>query len=167
MERTEIAEKSESSAARNAQSERDAVIAKGRGALDAAASQKAADPRNAKILEAVAHFQAAIALDPAADDAMGWLSKALRTLSQSVRPGNPDAADYLIRCACAVAWEAKTTAPPASISGLSRQEAKTLLAWVRTTRHLSPAAGEAAMEEFRAHNLPDALDLDQIRRQAG
>jgi hypothetical protein len=167
MERAEIAEKTESVDAKSALTERDATVARGRAALDEAAKQKAADPRNAKILEAVARFQEAIGMDPQADDAMGWLSKTLRTLSQSIRPNDPEAADYLLRCACAIAWEAKSTAPPATISGLSKQEAKTLLAWVRTTRHLSPSAGESAMDEFRSQHLADAMDLDAIRRQVG
>lgn len=165
MDRAEIAEKTEPAATKSAQADREAAIARGRAALEEAAKQKAADPRNAKIVESVARFQEAVGMDPNADDAMGWLSKALRTLSQSVRPADPEAADYLLRCACAIAWEAKSVTPSATISGLSKQEVKTLLAWVRTTRHLSPAGGEAAMEEFRGQHLADAMDIDVIRRQ--
>lgn len=167
MERAEIVEKTGTAERKDARAERDAVIAKGRAALEEAATQKAADPRNAKLIEAVARFQEAVGMDPSADDAMGWLSKALRTLAQSVRPGGPEAADWLLRCAAAVAWEARSTAPTATISGLSKQEAKTLLAWVRTTRHLSPSGGEAAMDDLRGQHLADAMDLEAIQRQVG
>ncbi|MGE5177061.1 MAG: hypothetical protein ACM3JJ_11895 [Hyphomicrobiales bacterium] len=165
MDRVETIEKNTAPEAKGALSEREATIARGRAALDEAAKQKAADPRNAKLLEAVARFQEAVGLDPSADDAMGWLSKSLRSLAQSVRPNDPEAADWLLRCAAAIAWEARANTPPATLSGLTKQEAKTLLAWVRTTRHLSPAVGETAMDDLRAQHLADAMDLEAIERQ--
>jgi tetratricopeptide (TPR) repeat protein len=135
---------------------------RGREFLDAAAQEPSLARAEALLRDAARDFRAAIRLDPDRDEAYGWLARAYRLLAKSMTAVNPDEAIQALRRACAVAWEAKRQTPPPMLSVFTKQEAKTLLAWVRATRRLGPAAGEAEMDALRAEFLTSALDPDTI-----
>jgi hypothetical protein len=86
------------------------------------------------------------------------LASALRMLAQPARERDPEAADNLLLLACAAAWEARRRSTPALISGRTKQEVKTLTAWLRMKNHLTPEAAEGQMEEIRTKRLADSLD---------
>jgi hypothetical protein len=165
MERDQIEETL--ALAREGTREWDDAIYHGRTLVDEAAQE--ADPvvTAAMLGRAALHFQAAIAINPARDESYGWLARTFRLLAQSVRRTNEETATHYLRCACAIAWEGKCRTPSFSLSVFTKQEAKTLLAWVRTSRRLDPKAGEVEMNALRVEFLTSALDPDTIADAQG
>jgi hypothetical protein len=143
------------------------AVASGRSLVSRALEKKISSERCAALLEASRKFQRAIQMNPAAEDAYAWLAHALRLLGQEVHASAAGAGDPFLKYACAVAWQARSTTAPASISGRTRQETKILVAWLRATRHFSPDAAEAEMETLRARYLSEALDPAAINRVYG
>jgi len=120
-------------------------------------SSKIATP-TAGHAEAARRALEAIKKDPESPENYTALAGALRMHAQSIHGRTPDAADNMLRHACAVAWEAKRRSTSALISGRTKQEVKILTAWLRTKNHLTPEAAEAMMEEIRAGYLAQALE---------
>ena len=121
-------------------------------------SKKTAPAPATEHVDAARRAQDAIKKDPESPENYTALAAALRMLAYSVRERNAEAADDLLRLACAAAWEAKSKSDPALISGRTKQEVKVLIAWLRTKNHLSPDAAEAVMEQFRSEFLERALN---------
>jgi len=121
-------------------------------------SSKTAPAPATEHVDAARRAQEAIKKDPESPENYTALAAALRMLAYSVRERNAEAADDLLRLACAAAWEAKSRSDPALISGRTKQEVKVLIAWLRTKNHLSPDAAEAVMEQFRSEFLERALN---------
>jgi len=117
--------------------------------------------------DAVQQFQDAVGLDRDRDESYGWLARAFRLLAQAVRERDPDTAAMYLSCACAAAWEGKSRTEPATLSVFTKQEAKSLLAWIRATRRLGPTEGEREMNALRVEFLTTALDPDTIGGVAG
>jgi hypothetical protein len=134
----------------------------GRMLVEAASRETESSRRTPRLREAARQFQDAARIDPARDESLGWLARALRLLAQSVRELDAVQATRFLRCACAAAWEGKSRTSPAALSVFTKQEAKSLVAWVRATRRLDPHAGEREMELLRAEFLTSALDPDTI-----
>jgi hypothetical protein len=111
--------------------------------------------------------QEAIRKDPEAPENYTALASSLRLHAQAIRERTPEAADNLLKLACAAAWEAKRRSTAAMISGRTKQEVKILSAWVRTRNHLTPEAAESAMEEIRAARLAEAVDSPVAFADAG
>ena len=108
--------------------------------------------------EAARRAQGAIKKDPESPENYTALASALRMHAQSIHGRTPEAADDLLRLACAAAWEARRRSTSALISGRTKQEVKILTAWLRTKNHLAPDAAESMMERIRAGHLDQALD---------
>jgi len=122
-------------------------------------SSKTAAPTPAtEHVDAARRAQEAITKDPESPENYTALAAALRMLAYAIRERNAEAADDLLRLACAAAWEAKSKSDPALISGRTKQEVKVLIAWLRTKNHLSPDAAEGVMEQFRTEFLDRALN---------
>ena len=145
----------------------DDAMSRGRALVDAAAQDPSPSASTAKLRQAMRHFQTAVAVNSAKDEGYGWLARTLRLLSQSLRERNIEASTHCLRYASAVAWEARTKTLAASLSVFTKQEAKTLLAWVRMSKRLDPRAGEAEMDALRAEFLTPALDPDTMAAVTG
>jgi hypothetical protein len=124
-----------------------------------------ADPA-AQQVEAARRAQDAIKLNSESPEHYTALASALRALAGITRERYPEAADNLLRLACAAAWEAKRRSTPALISGRTRQEVKTLTAWLRMKNHASPEAAEGQMEEIRAERLAEAVETSDFTHLA-
>jgi hypothetical protein len=140
----------------------DDAMHRGRALVDRAAQEPNLTRSEGFLRDAARDFRAAIRLEAERDEAYGWLARTLRLLSKARIAVRPEEAIQDLRLACAVAWEAKRRTPAATLSVFTKQEAKTLLAWVRATRRLGPVAGEAEMEALRSDLLTSALDPDTI-----
>jgi len=112
--------------------------------------------------DAVRAAQAEIRKDPAPPESYTMLAGALRTLAQSLRERDPLASDHLLHQACAAAWEAKRRSGPGLTSGRTKQEIKTLIAWLRTRNHLTPEASETLMDQIHSEYLDRALDGSDV-----
>jgi hypothetical protein len=145
----------------------DDAMSRGRALVDAAAQDASPAAATAKLRQAMRHFQTAITVNSSKDEGYGWLARTLRLLSQSVRDRSPEASIHCLRYASAVAWEARTKTPAASLSVFTKQEAKTLLAWVRMSKRLDPQSGEVEMDALRAEFLTSALDPDTMAAVTG
>ena len=114
--------------------------------------------RRPLLQKAGAHFQAAIHANPDAMEAYGWLSQTYRMLAAVMRTDQPDLADLFTRVACAAAWEGSSRASsPAATPIRVKQEVRTLIAWLRATRHVAATDAEAAMQTLRDQCLEGAL----------
>lgn len=102
--------------------------------------------------------RAAIQDNPDSPENYAALAGALRQLSQLAREQNALDADHLLHLACAAAWEARRLSGPGMISGRTKQEIKTLIAWLRTKNHLGPEAAEKLMDRIHSEYLDRALD---------
>jgi hypothetical protein len=140
------------------------AIASGRKLYESAAARAGASEREADLLAAVRMFQKAIEMDRDSIEGYPWLSQTLRTLAQSVRDRAAEIADYLLRCACAAAWESKERSTPSTLSQRTRQEVKILIAWLRATKHLSPPDAELELQSMREKHLREALDVDHVAK---
>jgi hypothetical protein len=165
MERDQIEETL--SLVREGTKEWEDAMVQGRALVDESTRQKMPALAAEHLRRAVHEFQAAIALNPARDEGYGWLARAYRLLAQATRPKSEDTATFYLRCAAAIAWEGKCRTPAFALSVFTKQEAKTLLAWVRTTRRLDPRAGEIEMNSLRVEFLTSALDPDTIADTLG
>jgi len=134
--------------------------------MKATKSSKNATP-TADHAEAARRAQEAIKKDPEPPESYTALAGALRMHAQSIHARTPEAADNLLRLACAAAWEAKRRSTSALISGRTKQEVKILTAWLRTKNHLTPEAAEVMMEEIRAGYLAQALESAAVFSGAG
>ena len=136
----------------------DAALSGGRTKYESAMAKIEPAARVPELLEAVRQFQTAIQIDPDLLEAYGWLAQTYRMIAAGVRPNDSTQADRLARYACAVAWEGTSRASSAaSIPIRTKQEVRTLIAWLRTTRHLSASDAEAAMQSLRDQVLIAAL----------
>ena len=126
---------------------------------------RTADPA-AQQVEAALRAQEAIKLNSESPENYTALASALRSLAGITRERYPEAADNLLHLASAAAWEAKRRSTPALISGRTKQEVKTLTAWLRMKNHLSPETAEAQMEEIREKRLPEALESSNFTHLA-
>ena len=99
----------------------------------------------------------AIRDEPAVPENYAMLAGALRLLAQFLRERNPQDSDRLLHLACAAAWEAKRLSGPGLASGRTKQEAKILIAWLRTRNHLAPQASESLMDRIHSEHLDQAL----------
>ena len=140
------------------------AIASGRKLYESAGSKASAGQREADLLAAVRMFQKAIQMDPDSVEGYPWLSQTLRTLAQSVRERASEIADYLLRCACAAAWESKERSTPTTLPQRTRQEVKILIAWLRATKHLSPPDAEVELQAMREKHLGEALDVEHVAK---
>jgi hypothetical protein len=145
----------------------DDTMSRGRALVDEAAQATIPAERISKLRQATRQFQSAIGLHPSKDEGYGWLARALRLLAQAIRERDPEASTICLRHACAAAWEARVTTPASSLSVFTKQEAKTLLAWVRMSKRLDPKAGESQMEALRAEFLTAALDPERMAAVTG
>jgi len=123
-----------------------------------ASSKKAAPAPATEHVDAARRAQEAIKKDPESPEHYTALAAAFRMLAYSIRERNAEAADDLLRLACAAAWEARSKSDPSLISGRTKQEVKVLIAWLRTKNHLAPDAAEVVMEQFRTEFLERALN---------
>jgi hypothetical protein len=153
--------------AREGTKEWDDAMARGRALIDAATQAVVPAQGIPALRQAGMRFQSAIRINKSKDEAYGWLARAYRLLAQATRERNADISAYYLRCASAVAWEAKTRTQAAALSVFTKQEIKTLLAWVRMSKRLDPTAGEAEMDALRAEFLTPALDPDTIAETPG
>jgi hypothetical protein len=135
----------------------DGALTAGRAEFESAMAK--GDPARRPGLEkAAVHFQVAITLNPGALEAYGWLSQTYRMLASAMRANQPDLADLFTRFACACAWEGSTRASsPAATPIRVKQEVRTLIAWLRATRHVAATDAEAEMANLRDQCLEAAL----------
>jgi hypothetical protein len=134
------------------------ALAAGRTEYESATARNDVVARRPALEKAAVHFQVAIALQPNALEAYGWLSQTYRMLAAAMRAQEPDLADLFTRMACACAWEGSSRAPsPAATPIRVKQEVRTLIAWLRTTRHVAATEAEAEMAAIRAQCLEAAL----------
>ena len=145
----------------------DDAMTRGRVLVDEATRTDATDQYAEKLRGAMTHFQAAIRINSGRDEGYGWLARTLRLLGQSIRVKYPENSAQCLRYACAVVWEGRSKTPAASLSVFTKQESKSLLAWVRLTRRLDPVTGEAEMEALRAEFLTTALRFDTMSSVTG
>ena len=145
----------------------ESAVVGGRNKYESALTRKSTGERKADLLEAIRLFQAAIRMDSETLDAYGWLSQSLRSLAAAVRTDDHERADYFLRCACAIAWEGNVRSSPTSVPVRTKQEVRTLVAWLRTTKHLSPEIAESEMEVLRALHLREVLDAEQFVERFG
>jgi hypothetical protein len=134
--------------------------------MKALKSNKSANDPAAQQVEAARRAQEAIKLDAESPENYTAFASALRSLAGITRERYPEAADNLLRLACAAAWEAKRRSTPVLISGRTKQEVKTLTAWLRMKNHLSPEAAEGQMEEIREERLAEALETSDFTHLA-
>lgn len=139
----------------------------GRALVDAAAQETNPARAAQKLRQAMRQFQAAIARNSMKDEGYGWLGRTLRLLAQSIRDHKPEAATHCLLYACAVVWEGRSKTPSAALSVFTKQEAKSLVAWVRMSKRLDPVAGEREMETLRSTYLTMALDPDTMAAVTG
>ena len=145
----------------------DDAMNRGRALVDEATRTDTPEKYAEKLRLALPHFQAAIRINSGRDEGYGWLARTLRLLGQSIRVRYPENSSQCLRYACAVVWEGRSLTPAAALSVFTKQEAKSLLAWVRLTRRLDPASGEAEMEALRAEFLTPALRFDTLASVTG
>ena len=145
----------------------DDVMTRGRVLVDEATRTGSPDHYSEKLRLAIPQFQAAIRMNPGRDEGYGWLARTLRLLGQSIRPKYPENSSQCLRYACAVVWEGRSRTAAAALSVFTKQEAKALLGWVRLTRRLDPAEGEAEMEALRVEFLTTALRPDTMTSVTG
>jgi hypothetical protein len=153
--------------AREGTKEWDDAMRLGRALVDESAQEPSPAITAKKLQQAMRHFQTAIAINNLRDEGYGWLARTLRLLSQTIRAWNPEGSTHCLQYACAVVWEARSNTPAASLSVFTKQEAKTLVAWVRMSKRLDPQAGEVEMEALRAEFLTTALDPDTMASITG
>jgi len=153
--------------AREGTKEWDDAMRTGRALVDEAAQEPSPAITAKTLQQAMRHFQGAIAMNNLRDEGYGWLARTLRLLAQTIRPWNPERSVHCLQYACAVAWEARSQTPAAALSVFTKQEAKTLLAWVRMSKRLDPQAGEIEMEALRAEFLTTALDPETMASVTG
>lgn len=135
----------------------DGALTAGRAEFEAAMA-KGDTARRPALEKAAVHFQVAIALNPGALEAYGWLSQTYRMLAAAMRANQPDLADLFTRFACACAWEGSTRASSAAATPIRvKQEVRTLIAWLRATRHVAATDAEAEMANLRDQCLDAAL----------
>lgn len=135
----------------------ESALAAGRSEYEAAMS-RGETARRPALEKAAVHFQVAIALNSDALEAYGWLSQCYRMLAAAMRPHEPDLADLFTRFACAVSWEGSSrAASPAATPIRVKQELRTLIAWLRATRHVPATDAEAEMAKLRDQCLEAAL----------
>lgn len=143
--------------ARSPQATSESALASGRTEYEAGMA-KGEGARRSALEKAAVHFQVAIALHPNALEAYGWLSQCYRMLAAAMRAGEPDLADLFTRFACAVSWEGSTRAASAAATPIRvKQEVRTLIAWLRATRHVPATDAEAEMAKLRDQCLEAAL----------
>lgn len=135
----------------------DSALVTGRNRFDAAMKKEADSARCLDLLEAAHQFQRAIQIAPDAPEAYGWLAQTYRMMASASRAADADRADLFTRFACAVAWEGTARTTPTSVTIRTKQEVRTLIAWLRATRHLSPADAEAEMQAIHRQSLEQAL----------
>jgi hypothetical protein len=134
------------------------ALASGRTKYEAAMARAEAAARSPELLESVRQFQNAIQMDPDTLEAYGWLAQTYRMIAAGARNSDPNRAEMLTRYACAVAWEGTARASSAAAIPIrTKQEVRTLIAWLRTTRHLSATDAEAEMESLRDQWIHAAL----------
>jgi len=153
--------------AREGTKEWDDAMSRGRALVDESAQEPSPAVTAKKLQQAMRHFQSAIAENDLRDEGYGWLARTLRLMSQTIRAWNPEGSTHCLQYACAVAWEARIRTEAASLSVFTKQEAKTLLAWVRMSKRLDPLAGEVEMESLRVQFLTKALDPDTMAAVTG
>lgn len=135
----------------------EAALAEGRTEYESAMAKHEA-ARRSSLEKAAVHFQVAITLNPDGLETFGWLSQTYRMLAAGMRPAEPDLADLFTRFACAVSWEGSSRAPSAAATPIRvKQEVRTLIAWLRATRHVAPANAESEMAKLRDQCLEAAL----------
>ena len=134
--------------------------------MKALKSSKSATNPATEHVEAARRAQEAIKKDSESPENYTALASALRLLAGITRARYPEAADNLLHLASAAAWEAKRRSTPALISGRTKQELKTLTAWLRMKNHLSPEAAEEQMEQIRVQRLADALESSEFTHLA-
>jgi hypothetical protein len=135
----------------------ESALAAGRNRFDAAMKRDNDSARCLDLLEAAHQFQRAIQIAPDAPEAYGWLAQSYRMMAAASRKSDVDRADLLTRYACSVAWEGTIRSTPTSVTIRTKQEVRTLMAWLRATRHLSPADAEAEMKTIHEQSLEQAL----------
>jgi hypothetical protein len=135
------------------------AVAAGRARYESAMDKQDAGTKCAELLQAVRQFQNAIQVAPDAPEAYGWLAQTYRMLASATRPTDAERADLLTRFACAIAWEGTLRSTPTSIPIRTKQEVRTLTAWLRTTRHLSLADAEQEMKALHEQSLETALSF--------
>lgn len=135
----------------------ESALAAGRTRFDAGMKRDHDSARCLDLLEAAHQFQRAVQLAPDAPEAYGWLAQTYRMMAAASRQADGDRADLLTRFACAVAWEGTIRSTPTSVTIRTKQEVRTLIAWLRATRHLSPADAEAEMKTIHEQSLEQAL----------
>jgi hypothetical protein len=134
------------------------ALAAGRNKYESAMAKPEPAARTPELLEAVRSFREAIQINPDSHEGYGWLAQTYRMIAAAVRPADGGNADRLTRYACAVAWEGTSRASSAAAIPIrTKQEVRTLVAWLRATRHLSSADAEAEMQSLRDQCLVDAL----------
>ena len=135
----------------------DSALASGRIEYEAAMA-KGEVARRPALEKAAVHFQVAIAMNPGGLEAYGWLSQCYRMLAAAMRAQEPDLADLFTRFACAVAWEGSSRASSAAATPIRvKQEVRTLIAWLRATRHVAATDAESEMQRLREQCLEAAL----------
>jgi len=133
-------------------------LAFGRTHYESAMDKQDPIARRPELEEAVGHFQASIRMAPDSLEGYGWLAQTYRMLAASTRASDPDQAEFYTRFACAVAWEGSSrSTSPAATPIRVKQEVRTLIAWLRTTRHLSPEHAEEEMKTLREQCLDVAI----------
>jgi hypothetical protein len=134
------------------------ALVSGRTKYEAAMAKAEAAARSPELLESVRQFQNAIQMDPGSLEAYGWLAQTYRMIAAGIRNSDPNRAEMLTRYACAVAWEGTARASSAAAIPIrTKQEVRTLIAWLRTTRHLSASDAEKEMESMRHQCIRAAL----------
>jgi hypothetical protein len=135
----------------------ESALAAGRNRYDIAMKKDSDPARCLDLLEAAHQFQRAIQIAPDAPEAYGWLAQSYRMMAAASRKSDSDRADLLTRFACAVAWEGSIRSTPTSVTIRTKQEVRTLMAWLRATRHLSPTDAEQEMKTIHGQSLEQAL----------
>lgn len=135
----------------------ESALSAGRNRYDAAMKKDNDSARCLDLLEAAHQFQRAIQIAPDAPEAYGWLAQTYRMMAAASRAGDAERADLFTRFACAVAWEGTVRLNATSVTIRNKQEVRTLTAWLRATRHLSPADAEAEMKTIHEQSLEQAL----------
>jgi len=133
------------------------ALTDGRAKYESAMGRQKDSDRASDLLDAARQFMTAIQIAPDAPEAYGWLAQCYRMMAAAARKSDGDRADLLTRYACAVAWEGTVRSTPTSVTIRTKQEVRTLTAWLRTTRHLSPADAEAEMKSIHEQSLEAAL----------
>ncbi|HYJ32041.1 MAG TPA: hypothetical protein VE326_02360 [Candidatus Binatia bacterium] len=135
----------------------ESALTSGRTRFDVAMKKDSDSARCLDLLEAAHQFQRAIQIAPDAPEAYGWLAQTYRMMAAASRAADSDRADLFTRFACAIAWEGTIRSTPTSVTIRTKQEVRTLVAWLRATRHLSPADAEAEMKVIHGLSLEQAL----------